>query len=115
LIEAMAQASNPVVLSGDWHSAAAMRLHRDPWNAKSPRVGHNFCGTSISSHCPWADNLHRAKAANPHVDYLDGDKRGYFRAVVTPRQWLSQYRTVEAPNQAGSALSTAFEARAHDL
>ena len=48
LIDALgAGVSNPIVLSGDWHCAAAMRIHADPWDAKSKRIGHNFCGTSI--------------------------------------------------------------------
>jgi alkaline phosphatase D len=60
VIDALAASQGrPVVLSGDWHCAAAMRIHRDPENPRSPRVGHNFAGTSVSSLCSWWDVVDR--------------------------------------------------------
>lgn len=106
LIEAMAGVSNPVVLSGDWHCAAAMRIHRDPWDAKSARIGHNFCGTSIASHCPWSQAMTAAKDFNGHLDYYNGDKRGYLRCEVSERNWRSEYRIVADPRDPRSAVTT---------
>lgn len=106
LINALAEVKNPIVLSGDWHAAAAMRIHKDPWDPKSPRVGHNFCGTSIASHCPWSQALSAAKGFNGHVDHLNGDKRGYLRCDVTDRSWKSQYRIVTDPRDPKSAVTT---------
>jgi alkaline phosphatase D len=116
VIDAMAQGvSTPVVLSGDWHSAAAMRIHKDPWDVKSKRIGHNFCGTSISSICGWAGPLEESKGFNPHVDYIDGMKRGYFRGTASANGMAGEFRAVEKPSDPASKSVTAFEARTRDL
>jgi alkaline phosphatase D len=106
LIDTLAGISNPVVLSGDWHCAAAMRIHKDPWDTKSPRIGHNFCGTSITSHCPWSQAMTAAKDFNGHLDYYNGDKRGYLRCEVTAQNWRSEYRIVADPRDPKSAVTT---------
>jgi len=106
---------NPVVLSGDWHAAAAMRIHRDPWNARSPRVGHNFCGTSISSHCPWAGVMRAALKDNPHVDHLNGDNRGYLRCDIDSTGWRSEFRVVDDPRLADSSVRTELEIRLQEV
>jgi len=115
LLEALAGASNPVVLSGDWHSSAAMTLHRDPDDPRSQKVGHEFAGTSISSHCPWARRLHAAKDYNPHVAYLNGRQRGYVRCTADRRDWISQYRVVADPTRRDSPLSTDAELRTREM
>jgi alkaline phosphatase D len=92
-----------------------MRIHRDPWDPKSPRVGHNFCGTSISSHCPWADALEAAKPFNPHVDYLNGAQRGYLRFDVSASDWKSDFRVVADPRRADSAVTSATSVGIRDL
>jgi alkaline phosphatase D len=116
IVDALANGvSNPVVLSGDWHSACAMRIHQRPFDPSSRRIGHNFCGTSISSHCPWAGALDEAKGFNRHVDYLDGTKRGYIRSTVERGNWTAAYRTVETPSDPKSASTTAIEVRTRDL
>ena len=116
IIDALAGGvSNPVVLSGDWHAAAAMRIHQRPFDPQSARVGHNFCGTSVSSNCPWAGALDDAKSFNPHVDYLDGTKRGYIRSTVGSGDWVAAFRTVDAPTDPASRCTTAIEMRTRDL
>jgi alkaline phosphatase D len=116
IIDALAAGvSNPVVLSGDWHSAAAMRIHADPWDPNSRRVGHNFCGTSISSHCPWAPALAAAKGWNPHVDHVDGNRRGYLRFDVDGRDWRTDFRVVDDPGRADSAVRSDRVIRTRDL
>ncbi|MFN3583282.1 alkaline phosphatase D family protein [Phenylobacterium sp.] len=115
LIDAMAQTSNPIVLSGDWHCAAAMRIHRDPADARSPRVGHEFAGTSISSDCPWADSVHDAKDANPHAAYVNGERRGYVRCTADARTWTAEYRGVADPRDRASAVVTDAEFRTRDM
>ena len=105
IVDALAAGvSNPVVISGDWHSSAAMRIHADPWDPKSRRVGHNFCGTSISSHCPWAGALAASKGWNPHVDHVDGSRRGYLRFEVDARDWRTDFRVVDDSKRADSTV-----------
>ncbi len=107
IIDALASGvSNPVVLSGDWHCAAAMRIHKDPSDPKSPRIGHNFCGTSISSNCPWWEPLRAAKDFNGHVDHVNGGQRGYLRFDVSAKNWRSEFRVVTDPYNPKSPVTT---------
>jgi alkaline phosphatase D len=107
--------SNPVVLSGDWHAAAALRIHQDPWNTNSRRVGHNFCGTSISSHCPWAGAMRAALSDNPHADHLNGERRGYLRCEVDAAGWRSDFMIVDNPSAPDSAVRSERQIRLQDI
>jgi alkaline phosphatase D len=107
--------ANPVVLGGDWHCASAMRIHQDPWDTATKRVGHNFNGTSISSHCTWWKQLNAAKAYNPHVDYVNGAQRGYLRCDVRPDNFIAQFRTVTDPTSPQSTVLTDTEIRTRDV
>lgn len=88
-----ARPSNPVVLSGDWHSAWVNDVHAVD-GAEGEVVATEFVGTSISSGCGWAAAVTAARPNNPHVKYLNPDLRGYTRCTVTPSQWRSDYRVV---------------------
>lgn len=114
IIDKLASVKNPVVLSGDWHCANAARIHKNPLDAKSALVGHEFAATSISSNCPWAHRVHGAAAINAHVDYVNGDKRGYLRSTVTKDNWKSEFRTVTNPLRADSAVTTDREINTKD-
>ena len=83
-----------------------MRIHADPWDAKSKRIGHNFCGTSISSNCPWWDPLNAAKGYNAHVDHVNGAQRGYLRCDVSESAWKSEFRVVTDPYNPKSTVTT---------
>lgn len=114
LVDAMSGRDNTVVLSGDWHCANASTLHRDPMDARSSQVGWEFASTSIASHCPWADRVHTAQPYNPHVRYTNGDQRGYLRCSVTQDDWRTDYRVVEDPYRADSAVSTDYTISTRD-
>ena len=115
LIDALAAApGTPVVLGGDWHCAAAMRIHKDPWDERSARVGHNLCGTSISSSCPWWERLSAARGHNPHVDHVDGANRGYLLMQVGPQGWETDFRVVEDPRLAESAVRSSLKLKLSD-
>jgi alkaline phosphatase D len=83
-----------------------MRIHQDPHDVRSRRIGHNFCGTSISSHCPWWETLEAARAFNPHVDHVNGAKRGYLRFDVSRVDWKTDFRVVTDPRRADSAVTS---------
>lgn len=115
LIDAMSRVKNPVVLSGDWHSAMASTIHKDPMNPKSARVGHNFAATSISSICGWWPALEASKNANPHVSYVDGKQRGYLRCEVDDKRFSAVFRTVLDPINDASVVQTAHDIRVGDI
>lgn len=111
IIDALAAGvANPVVLSGDWHCAAAMRVLRDPSDPASAPVGWNFASTSIASHCPWAHRVQGSKDANPHFAYANGDRRGYLRCTADA-DFTAEFRVVTDPFDPASATTTDMEIR----
>lgn len=115
IIDKLGDVSNPVVLSGDWHCANANQIHRAPMDTKTPMVGFEFATTSISSICPWASRVHDAQALNPHVNYVNGDKRGYLRGTVDKQNWKSEFRVVENVRAKDSKITTDHEINTRDL
>jgi len=115
MTQALARAANPIVLSGDWHCAGAMTLHKTPGDKTSDRIGHEFAGASIASGCPWARDMRAARDANPHVAHLNGDQRGYLRCAADGSTWTSTYRVVADAGFASSPVSTDVEIRTSDL
>ncbi len=98
--------SNPVVLSGDWHSAWVNDLRTDFSRPETEVVATEFVGTSISSGCGWAAAVKAARPNNPHVKYLNPDLRGYTRCVVTPDQWRADYRVVPSATDTSAGAVT---------
>ena len=116
LLETMGDGvSNPVVISGDWHCAAAMTIHADPNNASSRRIGHEFAGTSISSDCGWMHEMDKLRIENPHVRHLNARQRGYCRFDVSSRNWTTSYRILDDPYDPKSACRTDIELRTHEM
>lgn len=112
LVEAMAESpAQPIILSGDWHSSAAMELHRDPFDTRTDLVAHEFTATSLSAFCLWDKNIATAQAHNKHASYVDGTYRGYLRCTVDRRHWTTAYRSVDDIAKAESGCSTAHEMR----
>ena len=83
--------TNPVVLSGDWHSAFVNDVLLDHADPTSAAVATEFVGTSISSGCGWAQAIKNGLPANPHTRYINPDQRGWTRCTVTPEEFRSDY------------------------
>jgi alkaline phosphatase D len=98
--------SNPVVLSGDWHSSWVNDLKEDFNNPKSETLATEFVGTSISSGCGWKEQVEAALSVNPHVKFFNGDYRGYVRCHVTHNSWKSDYIVVSSPSNPEAVAST---------
>lgn len=82
-------AKNPVVLTGDWHSAFVNDLKLDFDHARAPAIAPEFVTPSISSGgdaAPSAQRWAPTLPYNPHVRYYDGDRRGYFLATLKADQ-----------------------------
>ncbi|MDF5709115.1 MAG: alkaline phosphatase [Nostoc sp. S4] len=102
------QPSNPVVISGDIHSSWVHDLKLDFNNPKSPTVGTEFVGTSITSDFP-TQFIAPAQAAlsnNPHTKFFDGAFRGYVRCQLTPKSWRSDYRVVSSIVDLNTSVKT---------
>lgn len=95
---------NPVVLTGDIHSAWVNDLRVDDRDQTTPVVATEFVGTSISSS---GNGVRESKeidalvAQNPFVKFLSL-QRGYVRCSVAPRSWTSDYLVVEDVTKPGA-------------
>jgi alkaline phosphatase D len=98
--------SNPVVLSGDWHSSWVNDLKVDFTDPAAETVATEFVGTSISSGCGWAGDIEAARSVNPHVKFFDGSMRGYVRCTITPDQWRTDFRVVPSPTDPVAPATT---------
>jgi alkaline phosphatase D len=99
--------SNPVFLTGDWHSTFANELKVNFKDPSSPSVATEFVTPAITSGgdgTPYGPYYSPMIPFNPHIKYYEGDKRGYFKATVTPRETRLDLRfvtSVEDPNGVG--------------
>ena len=95
---AAARPSNPVVLTGDIHSAWASNLLADFDDPASDAVAAEFVCTSISSDFFGGTATHLAAQltlpANPHIRHLNGLFRGYALCTVEPSQCVTEFRAV---------------------
>jgi len=94
------QIANPIVLSGDIHSAWASDLRQDFLRPESPVVGSEFVCTSISSDfpapfVPLIENNLGPTSPNPHILFFEGRHRGYTLIEVTPSLWRADFRIVD--------------------
>jgi alkaline phosphatase D len=99
---------NPVAIAGDIHCHWANDLKLDDGDEKSPVVGAEFVGTSISS---GGDGTEQRKETpdllreNPFVRFFNNE-RGYVACDITPEQWTTHYRTVPYVTKPGAPLVT---------
>ena len=103
-----ARPSNPVVLTGDIHANYVNDLRLDFADPKSPTVGTEFVGTSISSGGDGADRGVRTASMldeNPFVKYFNG-QRGYVRCTVTPASMRAVYLGVDYVTRPDAPLMT---------
>jgi len=103
-----AKVPNPVVITGDIHSNWVADLKLDWRNEKSPTVGVEFVGTSITSGGDGQDSIAGVAdvyAENPHLKW-QGSKRGYVSCVVTPKETRADYRIVPFVTKPGAPVQT---------
>ncbi len=98
---------NPVVITGDIHSNWVNDLQVKEQDRKSPVVGTEFVGTSISSGGNGKPNQGTPSqmVENPFVRYWSAE-RGYVSCEVTPERWTSHYRAVPEIAKPGGAVIT---------
>lgn len=101
------QPGNPIVVGGDVHSFWVADLEPDFDDPRSPVVATEFVTTSITSQF-WRSQLEMdvALAANPHIKFANGTRRGYLRLEITPGQCRADLRTVRTVAQPGAPAET---------
>ncbi len=92
-----AQTRNPVVFTGDWHSTFVNDIHANFDKPGTPVVATEFVGTSLTTngdgqvYGPYYGPMIKY---NPHIQFFDGDRRGYQVATVTEDELRVDLRMV---------------------
>ncbi|MBW2241307.1 MAG: alkaline phosphatase D family protein [Deltaproteobacteria bacterium] len=111
-------ASNPVVLTGDVHSAFAANLLEDVDDPASDMRAAEFVCTSISSTFAGRDPrpidaaVRFSLNANPHIEFFNGLFRGYCICDVDESRWETEYRGVGTVADAFSQRPDSLSPRA---
>ncbi len=103
-----AKIKNPVVITGDIHTNWANELIADFDQLDSKVVATEFVGTSITSGGNGSTAEKRAAefiAENPFVKFFNAE-RGYVTCEITPKQWRTDYKTVENVSSLDAKLNT---------
>ncbi|MFC6592645.1 alkaline phosphatase D family protein [Deinococcus lacus] len=101
--------SNPVILTGDIHSAWVHDVLADFDRPESAVLATELVTTSLSAEFPEAalDAVALSLSHNPHTRYFHGAERGYARCEVTRESWRTDFRVVN------TVLSHASQVRTH--
>lgn len=110
--------SNPIVLTGDVHSAWCNDLRIDDRDPHLPVVAPEFVATSISSGGNGYDlpkEWERLALANPFVRFHDG-RRGYLRCTVTRDRFVTDFVVMDRVETEGgtAAVRASFVVRDGD-
>jgi alkaline phosphatase D len=97
---------NPVVLTGDIHTAWANDLKAAYADAKSPTIGTELVCTSITSRGDGTATTTIPNAGNnPHLRFYS-DRRGYVRTRIRRSQIKADFRALDAVTKKGAAAKT---------
>jgi alkaline phosphatase D len=88
--------TDTLVVGGDVHAYAVCDLKVNFDDPSSPIVATEFCGTSISSQGPSAKETTEAVKLNKHIQYANGDARGYVRVALSKDKADVTLRSVES-------------------
>jgi alkaline phosphatase D len=102
LLDRLADASNPVVLTGDYHAGMVLDVHAEPFDTASKVVAPEFMSPPVSSVIFGSD----VSARTPHLRQ-QLNEHGYLTAVVTPEQLTVAFRVLADVTDADTAISTA--------
>jgi alkaline phosphatase D len=100
-IDTLAGASNPVVLTGDYHAGMVLDVHRRPFE-DSEVVAAEFMSPAISSPLFPAD----VSARTPHLRQQINN-HGYLRVDVEPERLTATFRVLDDVQRANSPITTA--------
>jgi len=111
LIDALAGAPAPVVLTGDVHSSWVAQLHEDPDDDETRPIGVELVAPGVSSEAP--AELRQARpiieAQSPHVRWSEVTKRGWVLHEVEADRWTATYRLVDDVSVPGAPVREATQ------
>jgi alkaline phosphatase D len=102
LIAQLAEVTNPVVLTGDYHAGMALDVHAEPFDQTSKVVAPEFMAPPISSVLFAADVTGRTPQLREQIN-----AHGYLAVEVTPERLTARFRTVDDVADADTGITTA--------
>ncbi len=109
LLEVLARAPAPVVLTGDVHSSWVADLRADFDDDGLAPIGAELVAPGVSSAPPAvlrsASTL--IERLSPHVAWSETTRRGWVLHTVTPDAWVSEHRLVETVAEPGAPVEVA--------
>jgi alkaline phosphatase D len=107
ILDQLAKTKNPLVISGDSHVNFVYDLRRDFADPRSPVVGAELLGTSISSEgdpSPPSTQFDPS-AKNPQLRFFD-NHRGYVRCSIERSRLTADFRVVSTVREPTATVST---------
>jgi len=101
--------SNPLVLTGDYHSFFSSQLHLDPTNPASKPIAVEVAGTSITSTGPSHAGITGILPDNPHVKFFDSRHRGYVSIDLTPSEATVKLQKISDRTDPRASLETLYK------
>ena len=107
IVDRLAKTKNPVVISGDSHVNFVYDLRREFADPRSPVVGAELLGTSISSEgdASPASTQFDPSTKNPQLRFFD-NHRGYVRCSIERSRLTADFRAVSTVRQPTASVST---------
>jgi alkaline phosphatase D len=102
LLDQLAGVTNPVVITGDIHLAAAGTIE----SAAGEPVAAELVGTSISSSFPLADAIEGLVSELPNVQHINARQRGYVVCEVTADELRADFRVVSTVEEQQATVAT---------
>jgi alkaline phosphatase D len=100
--------SNPIILSGDWHTNYLCDVKGDFNDPTSPTVATEIVTTSVTSFGDGTDHEPADTELctdNPHLRFVN-HQRGYACNTVTPDTWTVDFRVLDHVTRPGSPITT---------
>jgi alkaline phosphatase D len=105
-LASLGRASNPVVFSGDFHSAWVNDLHETPTDPGSALVANEFVLHSVTSHGHGQVEIDAWRPANPHVRFAAGDRHGFGLVTFDGKALHTSFETVSTVTQRSATRAT---------
>jgi alkaline phosphatase D len=98
--------NNVLVVGGDVHSHWVCDLKQDFARSEAPVVATEFCGTSITSQGRAQERNVALLPDNPHVKYVNSERRGYVVMELTAQSCQARLRGLDNEKLRESGIAT---------
>jgi len=99
-------ARSVLVLSSDAHTCFVAGLRSDFLDTRAPLVATELCGPSLTSPGRSQRRTDAIVRANPHIEFGNSTRRGYFVLDLTVERCVARLRVLDDVTRPGSGVAT---------